>query len=287
MAKLFFFLTFVFFVRSFASTVADCKSVDMRDKFPPIRDQGARIGWCYAFTAADLMNEAAGISPKDPISALDVGTTFISAKKALFESEVLKINSNIPYYSASDGTDARTRLDGVEPKMRSGGWPDLAMTLYLKQNRIFHESEAKSTVQSPSVIPMTLDKQDEILDNREPGQETYIEQVINDRISGVARSEIKQSKSQCFKSEDIGISGNLVGAINDEATLQLKKSLDKSCKKNLKFKSNLKVQIYLDNEKHQYLGMIKGLLKLGHPVGISYDFCGLSKKHRDLYHVFN
>lgn len=44
----------------------DCRPVDFRDELPPVRDQGS-IGWCYAFTAADLVSHRLrqNISPLD------------------------------------------------------------------------------------------------------------------------------------------------------------------------------------------------------------------------------
>ncbi len=48
----------------------DCSPKDLREKMPPIRDQDS-VGWCYAFTAADLVSFKIG----DEISPIDIANS--------------------------------------------------------------------------------------------------------------------------------------------------------------------------------------------------------------------
>jgi len=53
----------------------DCQSVDFRSMLPPVRDQDS-LGWCYAFTAADLVSFKLG----KEISAVDMAISNEAAK---------------------------------------------------------------------------------------------------------------------------------------------------------------------------------------------------------------
>lgn len=57
---------------------AQCSSVDLRPKMGPVRNQDG-VGWCYAFTAADMLSFKTGGKPK--VSAADLATQFILQQK--------------------------------------------------------------------------------------------------------------------------------------------------------------------------------------------------------------
>lgn len=48
-----------------------CTSIDQREKMPPIRDQDS-IGWCYAYTAADLVS----FKSNQNVSAIDIAINY-------------------------------------------------------------------------------------------------------------------------------------------------------------------------------------------------------------------
>lgn len=52
---------------------AGCEFKDFSAKLGPVRNQGSR-GWCFAFTAADLLGYKLGITPAEQISAFDVAS---------------------------------------------------------------------------------------------------------------------------------------------------------------------------------------------------------------------
>lgn len=54
----------------------DCAPVDLRSRFGEVRDQDS-VGWCYAFTAADLIGFKTGIT----VSAADVAAVYSSEMK--------------------------------------------------------------------------------------------------------------------------------------------------------------------------------------------------------------
>ncbi|RYZ92852.1 MAG: hypothetical protein EOP06_02955 [Proteobacteria bacterium] len=59
---------------------ASCSAIDYRKRFPPIRDQDS-VGWCYAFTAADLITFKTGVN----ISPIDIAVSTESSKESYFQ----------------------------------------------------------------------------------------------------------------------------------------------------------------------------------------------------------
>lgn len=53
----------------------NCSAVDLRSKFPPVRNQDS-VGWCYAFATADFLSFKAGFE----ISAIDLATNYATYK---------------------------------------------------------------------------------------------------------------------------------------------------------------------------------------------------------------
>lgn len=49
----------------------DCGSVNLKEQFPPVRNQDS-VGWCYAFAAADMLGYKTGY----PVSAIDIAVNF-------------------------------------------------------------------------------------------------------------------------------------------------------------------------------------------------------------------
>lgn len=54
----------------------DCGTVNLKDRFPPVRNQDS-IGWCYAFSSADMLGFKTGY----PVSAIDIAVNYTSQKK--------------------------------------------------------------------------------------------------------------------------------------------------------------------------------------------------------------
>ncbi len=53
-----------------------CSSVDLRNHFGPVRDQG-EIGWCYAFATADFIGYKIGVD----VSAVDLAINYLAEKQ--------------------------------------------------------------------------------------------------------------------------------------------------------------------------------------------------------------
>jgi len=55
----------------------NCTAKDQRAKLPPVRDQDS-IGWCYSYTAADLVSFKSGIN----VSAIDLAINYNNSTEA-------------------------------------------------------------------------------------------------------------------------------------------------------------------------------------------------------------
>jgi hypothetical protein len=240
--------------------------------------QGARIGWCYAYTAADLLSVAAGTPVKDPISALDMGTTYINANATDLSMAAAHINElgGFVYFNGRMTDSEAKSHSGIHPLQRKGGYSEIAMTLYLGQNRVCQESKAHSMVKHPVDDKMTFEEHTQVMDLTDDETASYIEKIIEKRITGQNLAAQKNSKRECFQTQDINITPDLVGAINQDASLKLKQSLDKSCKNAPGFKKNLEVQHDENDDHTKFLPRIKQLLAKGQPAGFSYDYCRLA-----------
>jgi len=93
-------------VRQAAQTCGGGLTRDMSDKFGPVRDQG-NLGWCFAFSAADLLSHRFG----KRISAADVASTY--------------------YDGGAD--DFLTNFFGQRPSANSGGFAAEAMQKAIKR----------------------------------------------------------------------------------------------------------------------------------------------------------
>lgn len=113
---------------------SECGAVDQSQRFGAIRDQSGSGGLCYAFVAADLINDALGISPSNPVSALHVAHTF---------------NTATPKEARAGGNPESDKGLG-QGQYRSlfervGGWEDVAVRIYGARGRLCLESDVPST----------------------------------------------------------------------------------------------------------------------------------------------
>lgn len=81
---------------------AGCHSVNQMSKLPPVRDQG-KLGWCYAFTAADLLSFELGKS----VSPFDVALGYNDESYAEYLRKGDPLPSHAARYSREGGFTGR------------------------------------------------------------------------------------------------------------------------------------------------------------------------------------
>ena len=117
-----------FFIPSVCLAEA-CESVDFSDQMGPVRNQGSQ-GWCYAFTAADLIGYKLGITPEKMISAFDVAASYYMAdsdslKNQLSPDQAAKMKLNLQLYDKD-----QEKSFGSSLAKRWGGHSVIAIVAY-------------------------------------------------------------------------------------------------------------------------------------------------------------
>ncbi len=78
----------------------DCSDVNIKDKFPKVRNQDS-VGWCYAFVAADMISYKAGFN----VSAADIAVNY--SQKFNVSHEKRKINQGELHEDVEGGWTAK------------------------------------------------------------------------------------------------------------------------------------------------------------------------------------
>ncbi|CAN5414471.1 hypothetical protein BH10BDE1_BH10BDE1_27710 [soil metagenome] len=255
--------------QAFAAAANSCKTIDLRNRFPPIRNQGHRSGWCYAFSAVDLVAEAQGVAKKTPLSAFDVATTYIAGSPDEFYAAAKKTIHSPNAVSPSDNPS----MFGLRPSERKGGTTAFAAALYLRQNRMCAESHLKSQDGNNESVDLTheqigLASQYEIFEGH-----TFIGQQIR-QMSG----DIERNERTCT-TETIDVA--LQTAVGNLATEKLKEATNLACRGSRPFSRPMQVQLVsntagvIEGQTGPFAKSVDELLSRGRPIGIGYNYCGL------------
>ncbi len=247
---------------------SECSDIDIRDKMKPEikkhfstpRNQDG-IGWCYAFSAADLLTAEMG----EPVSASHVSAIF---NKEIDNSFFMKFGYNI----------GRLLTDSTFDESYEGGWVDRALENAVDEKFVCSEKALpfdKNHYGETAEVIKRLEKIKESIDNDE----------ISPRYSCV---EIEVLKLKALS--NIRVSEIYSILEQDNMNTALAEILEKNCKDNLiklkkfKVKSLHKPRLSRINrdrsrseEKRaerrlkKYYGKVGEVLSAGKPLGISYD----------------
>jgi len=139
------------------ATDEECPSVDLSDKFGPIRNQGS-AGFCYSFAAADVLGEALDIRPPKMVSPMYLAAQYVS----MSPPETQRAVHDILFEDDSDQSPKMGML-GPDPKSianydprgkpllgREGGYPNLIIAHALELPKICSETDVPSEGTEPS-----------------------------------------------------------------------------------------------------------------------------------------
>jgi hypothetical protein len=110
------------------------KSTQLQKHFSGPRNQDS-VGWCYAFTAADLITAEIGI----PVSAIHTSAMY---NKSIFNSDEERITKEME----------RAIAKGRYTELYEGGWAQDAIDLVIKQGWVCTEEGLPFDVQKPNLI---------------------------------------------------------------------------------------------------------------------------------------
>ena len=136
------------------SLAGDCDPVDFSAEMGPVRNQG-KTGWCYAFTAADLIGFEIGLTPAEQVSATDVAAaTYLENPRELEARLSQMTTANLGYVTqlkrnmligAVRSLDAnRAHWWGMPLAAREGGFEYLAIAVYNMRGGACLESKVAS-----------------------------------------------------------------------------------------------------------------------------------------------
>jgi hypothetical protein len=130
------------------SEATRCAQIDLSPQFGAIRDQ-EQLGWCYAFVAADLLGVEMGLSPKEQISAFDIGIHYydFNAEEASLQKDLLSISEDYKkaFQGAIDRIEAfNVRFKGVPLEQRRAGYLTEAIAAYTLRGGVCLESNFPS-----------------------------------------------------------------------------------------------------------------------------------------------
>lgn len=94
-------------------TEAQCGTLDYSSRFVPPKDQG-NAGFCYSFTASDLISEAVGLQPPTTASALYAASQFIALSPTEVDAANRAIVFEHPPSTQNAGQNSFGNLAGVE-----------------------------------------------------------------------------------------------------------------------------------------------------------------------------
>ncbi|MGZ3772363.1 MAG: hypothetical protein ACXVCY_01435 [Pseudobdellovibrionaceae bacterium] len=130
----------------------DCSDEDFSDKMGPVRQQG-NFGWCYAFTAADLIAYKLKLTPSNTVSAFDVGIGYyfqenivkpkLDEKDFSSEQDYLDAKKDWQNY-LQELKDRKEKQKAIPLSMREGGTIDGAIRSYNFKGGLCSEKQLPS-----------------------------------------------------------------------------------------------------------------------------------------------
>lgn len=212
----------------------NCSDVDLRSGFngEPPRDQDG-IGWCYAYSAADLLSFKLGKN----ISAFDIANTFNDQE-------------NLSWFNQN--------IYGVKESDAEGGWIKDSIDYTLKKGLCLEDSVRSSDFRFAEVASFI-----EALRSLEK------DKAQNDFVdcSKINRADWRQVFPELSNSQVVDV---LYRAGKNEI---LREMIKEGCHakriRDLKIKTNM-IRTYNQEEKHKILSAIDGQLNNQNIIGISY-----------------
>ena len=242
----FIILILFLYQHAYADSQSSCTDVDIRTKNPLLKEflstpqNQDSIGWCYAFTAADLLSVHIG----RPVSALHMS--------AIFNNTLANMNNRI-------------NMNFNFKNIYEGGLTYMALNSAMNGTFICSEKA------------MPFDMQHEkdtykLIKTIESLREIIKEPKTRDQVECESRKDILKIKSNPLFRDATFFDIQTLLASN-ELNISLKNFIDKSCKEKLqipKFKLTM-IPKPTEKTKNQYFKKINKALNLGKPVAISFD----------------
>ena len=296
-------------------TEAQCGTLDFSSRFVPPKDQG-NAGFCYSFTASDLISEAVGLQPPTTASAFYAASQYI----ALSPTEVDAANSAIVFEhppsvpsTQSAGQNSFGYLAGgmgamagfpANPQIafdfhtynvygkpllaREGGSTDLLIAHLLNNKKICTESEIPSQLM---LRRSTNPEQQNFFAIRlgELGGGEELNKAFPNRHA--RKPAVTSVDGICLPEDLVTRSRNQIGKINshiqDWAAMKLRHEAEKRCQHPVNTDG---VQVHMESFRRGGLTSITPsapadrmmeLLQNGRPFGLHYDVCLIAKCDAD------
>jgi hypothetical protein len=305
-----------------------CPTVDLSDRVSAPRDQGG-AGFCYSFTASDLLSEAAGIQPPDSVSAFHSGSQYIS----LNQDELAAANKKIDFaYSirapTGNGFGGGMMMQGMgewkgDPGQGGMGQPGISGFKPFDPQKQFHrkvDMKGKGLLrreagyveiiaahimnQGRVCLESEIPSQAMLRNSEDSEQRSYFMMKMGRMAGGddlnKAAAEIAKAHAEkypplaadparpfCFQRAPepfrfLKPLETLNVAVQDWAAARLRRDTEAQCKHPVALPKNLAIR----SREYPELGGVdlvqarddmRGLMKRGRPVALSYDSCVITK----------
>lgn len=245
-----------------------CSPVDFSEKMGPVRNQGSK-GWCYAFTAADLIGYKLGLTPSRMVSAFDVGVGYYIGERTSSNTE----RSNDYIESQKDREEEKF---GEPLADRHGGFADEAIEAYNLRGGVCLESQLPSQ------------KSQVFLDAN-----TYLDSVMAQKETELGRRPLASRGGPygagkiCTDESDFGLSKHFLQRLSEinqplqeEAAKKTAEYFSKQCGERLPM-APLKPQMmhFIGLKRRtKALEVLDNNLLNSVPTGISYSSCFLTEE---------
>lgn len=235
-----------------------------------IRNQG-ESQFCYAFTAADLLSEAIGISPEKQISAFDLGARYINMSDTQMKAAKNQINHVVVKPQENWRYEFGSSFSGIPLSDRVGGFTATAVAQTL-QKPICLESEVPSEDSS----------------NEYQDAKVFINDLMLRSLKPPASKNNQSSCQNCQydTSRQLENFRNMIEAINDYTAQRILQQSSRLCRNPIQIPGKIKIhrKTYVRRHvttqgttllDHDLLirDDISKLLASGRPVAIDFDSC--------------
>lgn len=264
-----------------------CSSVDLREKFGPVRDQGP-MDSCYAFMSADLLAATAPEPLKSPLSAIQVAANF-AARTHASSAAAAKKTDVIKWYSSElpREEDQRTFQDmhgkKFEERINVGaGQLSLAIAESMDKPLCLESelpSEPKTRHQADKATLLT-DKLDMSDDGDDKDAYDFLYRSMREPEKSLI-PELPETCKVCEKTKSPTLpkftKTDLNPAVRNWAAPLIAKKMTAQCKMKITIPSARVRDTYVDFVGAEELANLDSQLSKGNPVGIGYNVCDFMK----------
>jgi len=248
MFKIIIFLSLFLNIQIAYADYKSCTEVDIRTKNPNLKDflstprNQDSIGWCYAFSAADLLSVHLG----RPVSALHMS--------AIFNNAIAQVDSK----------DKAYRINVSFNDIYEAGRTHMALNSAMKEAFICSEKAMPFDMQHEKDIY-------KLIKTIESLKEKMKQPQLKDQVDCENCKDIlKITSDPIFKNANFSEIQTLLAS--NELNISLKNFIDKSCKERIKVAKFKLVMIPKPTEKTkvEYFKKVNDALDFGKPISISY-----------------